>query len=108
LTPVASWLMYVMKAILDLHQIRTILATGQAISPFALTTLKLEFNIVDGVRRAVLARALLLGYQLLTEDIVIAVGADLVNDNLFLVVGDLVDDVLGTAAASLELEVVEC
>ena len=49
LTPVLSWLMYVMKAILDLSSISTDLSSPLPDAPFALTTFKLEFEIVDGV-----------------------------------------------------------
>jgi hypothetical protein len=41
--------MYVMKAILDLYRISAVQADGRGNSPLALTALKLELDIVDGI-----------------------------------------------------------
>lgn len=72
-------------------------------TPLTLTTFEFEFHIVDGIRRSVLARLLLLGDELFSECVIVGFGASFVYHDFLLVVGDLVDDVLGTAAAEFQL-----
>ena len=72
-------------------------------APLALAALKLKFDVVDGVGRTILARFLLLANELLAEGVVVRLFANLINDNLFLVVGNLVDDVFGSLAPCTKL-----
>jgi len=70
---------------------------------FALTTFELKFDIVDGIRRSILARLLLLGDELLSESVVVRLFADLVYHDFLLVIGDLVDNVFGSTTVELQL-----
>jgi hypothetical protein len=71
--------------------------------PLALSSLKFELDIINGVRRTVLAAALFLCDELLPEHVIVRLAADFVYHDFLLVVGDLVDDVFWPAAPQLEL-----
>jgi hypothetical protein len=71
--------------------------------PLALTALELELYVVDGIRRAILAIGLFLGDELFPESVIVWLVADFVHHNFLLIVGDLVDDVFGTAATEFQL-----
>ena len=94
-----------MKAIFVLQAVSkwTFTVTVLCHPPLALSSFELEFNIVDSVRRSAFASLLLRSNQLLPEDIVICLFSNLVYDDLFLIIRYLVDDVLRSAAAELEL-----
>jgi hypothetical protein len=74
--------------------------------PLALTTAEVVLNVVDSVAGGRTALAVLGSSELLTENLVVLVVADGIDNNVLLVIGDLVDDVLGLALA--ETELVEC
>ena len=82
------------------NQLRPI--TALPALPSSFTTLKFEFYIVDGIGWPVLASLLFLAYELLPEYIVVALCANFVHNNLFLIVRNLVDDVLWTATSQFQ------
>lgn len=63
----------------------------------------LVLDIVDSVTRGGAALAVLGIGELVAEDLVVLVLADGVYDDRLLVIGDLVDDVLGLAVAPAEV-----
>ena len=75
-------------------------------APIALATAELVLNVVDGVPRSGTTLAVHGGSELLAENLVVLVVTDGVDNDVLLVIGDLVDDVLGLALAQAEL--VEC
>lgn len=75
-------------------------------APLALTAAEVVLNVVDGVPGSGTTLAVLGSSELLTENLVVLVMTDSVDNNVLLVIGDLVDDVLGLALAQTEL--VEC
>lgn len=76
---------------------------GFLLIPLAFAALELKLHIVDGIRGPILATTLLLGDELLSEGIVIRFSADLVHHNFLLVIGDLVNNVLGTTSSKFQL-----
>lgn len=75
-------------------------------APLALTTTKIILNIVDRVPGCRAALAVTGTVKLGAEDLVVLVLANLIDNNLLLVIGDLEDDELGLAVA--HAEIVEC
>jgi hypothetical protein len=74
--------------------------------PLALTTAEVVLNVVDSVPGSGAALAVLGSSELLAENLVVLVVTDGIHNNVLLVIGDLVNDVLGLALA--ETELVEC
>ena len=95
------------NAILDLRVLcvkRDIFSVCKSVLciPLALSTSEFELYIVDCVRRTILAVGFFLCDELFSECIIVCVVADFVYHDFFLVIGDLVDDVFGTAATELQ------
>lgn len=76
--------------------------TDGVCAPLALTG-QLVLDVVDCVAGSGTAHTVLGLGELITEDLVVLVLADGVYDDFLLVVGDLVDDVLGLSVAAAEV-----